>query len=85
MLGLFGRAAWAHDWDGNSSLTPTFLGLPASSFVVNGAKSPANLALLTAGSELRLRNGWSLMGKFDGEFAEHSQTYTGTVRLRYLW
>jgi len=85
MLGLFGRAAWAHDWDSNPSLTPTFLGLPAVSFVVNGAKPPTNLALLTAGGELRLRNGWFLMGKFDGEFAERSQTYTGTARLRYMW
>jgi hypothetical protein len=36
-----------------------------------------------AGAELRLVNGVSLLGKFDGEFASHSQTYAGTVH--YTW
>jgi hypothetical protein len=42
-------------------------------------------ALVTAGAELRLVNGLSLAAKFDGEFAEHSQTYAGTGTLRYRW
>ncbi len=52
---------------------------------MNGAAPPHNLALLTAGAELRLANGWAVMGKFDGEFANGSQTYTGTARVRYAW
>jgi hypothetical protein len=32
---------------------------------------------------LRLGNGFTLLGKFDGEFASHSSTYAGTVR--YTW
>ncbi len=84
-LALFGRAAWAHDRNSNPSLTPTFLGLPTVSFVVNGATPPQDLALLTAGAELRMSNGWSMMARFDGEFGQGSQTYTGTARLRYTW
>ncbi len=56
-----------------------------ASFVVNGAAPPTNPALLSAGTELRLANGWAAMGKFDGEFASRSRTYTGTARLRYAW
>jgi uncharacterized protein with beta-barrel porin domain len=84
-LTLFGRAAWAHDWDHNLALTPTFLALPGASFVVNGARPSSNLALATAGAEWRLRNGWAVMAKFDGEFALHGQTYSGTAMLRYTF
>jgi uncharacterized protein with beta-barrel porin domain len=84
-LALFGRPAWAHDRDGNLAVTPAFLGLPSMSFVINGAAPPSNLALLTAGAELQLRNGWSVLGKLDDEWASRAHTYTGTARVRYTW
>ena len=39
----------------------------------------------SAVAELRLVSGVSLLGKFDGEFATHSQTYAGTGTVRYVW
>jgi uncharacterized protein with beta-barrel porin domain len=84
-VALFGRAAWAHDWQSNPNLTATFIGLPAASFVVNGAAPPKNLALVTAGAEWRSGNGWSFMAKFDSELAGSSQAYTGTARVKYAW
>ncbi len=39
----------------------------------------------TFGPEVTWRYGWSLMAKFDGEFASGAQTYAGTARLRYTW
>ncbi len=84
-LKLFGRLAWAHDWQSNPALGVTFLGLPAVSFVVNGATPPSDLLLLTAGAEWRWHNGWTLLGKLDGEFADRSQTYTGTAKLQHIW
>ena len=44
-----------------------------------------NSALTSAGAELRLINGVSLLGKFDGEFAAQSQTCAGTSTVRYVW
>ncbi|MFI5399417.1 MAG: autotransporter domain-containing protein, partial [Candidatus Binatia bacterium] len=82
---MFGRAAWAHDWQSNPNLTATFIELPAATFVVDGATPATNLALVTAGTEWRWRNGWSIMAKFDGEFAQGSDIYMGTARVRYLW
>ena len=82
---LFGRLAWAHDWQSNPNLTATFIGLPVATFVVNGAAPPRDLALVTAGAEWRLRSNWSVMAKFDGELAGRSDTYTGTARVRYSW
>jgi hypothetical protein len=49
------------------------------------ATPPSDLALLTAGAEWRWRSGWSVLGKFDGEFANGAQTYTGTGKLEYTW
>jgi uncharacterized protein with beta-barrel porin domain len=84
-LGLFGKLAWAHDEISDPSLNVSFLGLPTASFAVNGATPAHDLALVTAGAEWRLASGVSLLAKFDGEFANRSQTYTGTGRLRYTW
>jgi outer membrane autotransporter protein len=85
VLTLRAKLAWAHDWVSDPSVTATFQALPGASFTVNGATPPKDSALVSAGSELRLANGVSLNGKFDGEFAHGAQTYAGTGTLRYAW
>ena len=80
-----GRLAWAHDWVSDPTLTPVFQTLPGASFIVNGATPAKNSALASAGTELRLANGVTLLAKFDGEFASHSSTYSGTGIVRYSW
>ena len=52
------------------ALAAAFQTLPGASFIVNGATPAKNSALASAGAELRLANGVTLLGKFDGEFAE---------------
>ena len=84
-LKLFGRLAWAHDWQTNPELTATFLSLPTASFVVNGARQAPDLALVTAGLEWRLARNWTLSAKFDGEFGKGSQTYGATGKIGYSW
>jgi outer membrane autotransporter protein len=85
VLALRGRVAWAHDWVSDPTLAPLFQALPGASFIVNGATLPQNSALASAGGELRLANGVTLIAKFDGEFASHSSTYGGTGTFRYRW
>jgi outer membrane autotransporter protein len=85
VLALRGRIAWAHDWVSDATLMPVFQSLPGDSFIVNGATLPKNSALTSAGAELRVANGVTLLAKFDGEFASHSSTYAGTGTLRYRW
>jgi autotransporter-associated beta strand protein len=82
---LYGRLAWAHDFVSNPSLSAAFETLPGSSFTVNGAPIPHNSALTTAGAQLYLTPRWTLLAKFDGEFANGSQTYAGSGTLRYAW
>ena len=41
-----------------------------------------NSALTTAGAQLFFSANWSLLAKFEGEFANGSQTYAGSGTLR---
>ena len=85
VLALRAGLAWAHDWISDPTLPAVFQTLPGASFIVNGATPAKNSALTSAGAELRLANGVSLLAKFDGEFASHSSTYAGTGTVRYTW
>jgi autotransporter-associated beta strand protein len=82
---LRGRLAWAHDFVNNPSLSAAFESLPGTSFVVNGAPMRQNSALTSAGTELFITSHLTLLTKFDGEFANGSQTYGGSGTLRYSW
>jgi autotransporter-associated beta strand protein len=82
---LFGRLAWAHDFVSNPALNAVFEALPGASFTVFGAPIPHDSALTTLGAQLFLTPNWSLLAKFEGEFANGSQTYAGTGTLRYTW
>ena len=85
VLALRAKLAWAHDSISDPTLAPAFQALPGASFIVQGATPAKNSALTSAGAELRLASGVSMLGKFDSEFAGHSQTYAGTGTVRYTW
>jgi uncharacterized protein with beta-barrel porin domain len=82
---IFGRAAWAHDFVSNPALSAVFQTLPSSALRVDGAPIPQDSALLSAGAQLFLTPNWSVLAKFDGEFANGSQTYAGSGIVRYTW
>jgi autotransporter-associated beta strand protein len=81
----YGRLAWAHDFVNAPSLNASFLALPGSGFTVTGAPIANNSALTTVGAQLFFTPSWSLLAKFDGEFASNAQVYAGSGTLRYAW
>jgi uncharacterized protein with beta-barrel porin domain len=86
--GLFtlrGRLAWAHDSNTNRPATATFQSLPAATFTVNGAEPSADAALVTAGAEMKRKNGWSVAGTFEGKFPRTTESYAGKGNVRYAW
>ncbi|AXK79082.1 autotransporter domain-containing protein [Pseudolabrys taiwanensis] len=85
MLLARGRLAWGHDHSNDPTINPFFQTLPGSNFTVNTTMGPSDLALLTAGAELRLANNWAIAAQFDGEFSSHSQTYAGTGVIKRVW
>jgi uncharacterized protein with beta-barrel porin domain len=84
-LKLYGRAAWAHDFDNEGQSTAFFQSLSGSSFLVNSAKPAHGGALVTAGFEYKLADGWSVLCKFDGEFSSTTAIFAGTGTLRKVW
>ncbi|MCP3473905.1 autotransporter domain-containing protein [Bradyrhizobium sp. CCGUVB1N3] len=85
ILTLRSRAAWAHDYNPDRAISATFQTLPGASFVVNGAASAHDAALLTGAAELKWLNGFSLSGTFEGEFSNVTRSYTGKGIARYQW
>jgi uncharacterized protein with beta-barrel porin domain len=84
-LTLRARLAWAHDWVSDPTMAATFETLPGASFMVSGAAPAKDSALASAGAELHLMNGVSLLGKLDGQLAGHASTYAGSGVIRYVW
>jgi outer membrane autotransporter protein len=84
-LKLYGRAAWAHDFDNEGTSTAFFQSLPGANFIVNSVKPARDGALVTAGFEYRLADGWSVLGKIDGEFSSTTAIFAGTGTLRKVW
>ncbi len=82
---LRGRAAWAHDFNTDRSITPTFQTLPGASFVVNGAKPAPDSALVTGSAEMKWLNGFALAATFEGEFSNVTTSYAGKGVVRYAW
>jgi autotransporter-associated beta strand protein len=85
LLTLRARLAWAHDWVSDPALAAVFQALPGANFIVNGATPAKNSALASAGAELRLAGGVAFIGRFDGEFAAHARTFSGTGTVRWTW
>ncbi|ALK09652.1 Extracellular serine protease precursor [Blastochloris viridis] len=85
ILTLYSRVAWAHDFDNNAYANAMFQTLPNSNFTVNGATPARDGALVTAGAEYYLTNGWSMLAKFDGEFSDTTSIYSGLGTIRKVW
>jgi uncharacterized protein with beta-barrel porin domain len=85
VLTLRGRAAWAHDYNPDRAVTALFQALPGASFVVNGARSDPDAALVSAGAEMKWLNGFSLAATFEGEFSGNTTSYAGKGVAKYTW
>jgi autotransporter-associated beta strand protein len=82
---LRGRVAWAHDFNTDRAITPTFQTLPGASFVVNGAAPAHDSGLVTASAEMKWLDGFALAGTFEGEFSNVTTSYAGKGVVRVAW
>jgi outer membrane autotransporter protein len=85
ILTFYSRAAWAHDFGNTANAGVNFTGVPTTNFFVDGATPAADGALLTAGAQYKLINGWSVLAKFDGEFSKTTALYSGSGTVRKVW
>jgi autotransporter-associated beta strand protein len=84
-LKLYGRVAWAHDFDNEGSSTAFFQSLSGASFLVNSVKPARDGALVTAGLEYKPADGWSLLGKFEGEYSRTTAIFAGSGTIKKVW
>jgi autotransporter-associated beta strand protein len=85
MLALTGRLAWAYDLTGSRTIAASFATLPGSGFTVQGASPDTNSGLVSLGANFKTASGIGLVARFDGDFAQGSQTYLGTAGLNFTW
>jgi autotransporter-associated beta strand protein len=85
VLTLRGRAAWAHDFNPDRSISATFQTLPGASFVANGAAQAHDSALVAGAAEMKWLNGWSTAATFEGELSNVTRSYAGKGVARYQW
>lgn len=85
VLTLRGRAAWAHDYNPNRTVTALFQTLSGTSFVVNGARVDADSALVSGSAEMKWLSGFSIAAAFDGEFSGNVTSYSGKGVFKYSW
>lgn len=79
------RGAWAHEFGSNSAVTASFRTVPGSSFTVAGATPNRDSLLVSAGAEVRLRDGFYFAGSLNGRFAGNAHAYGGAIKLGYTW
>ena len=84
-LTLRGRAAWGHDFSDSRSIDAVFQTLPGAGFTVAGALPAKDAALASAGAVMKLSNGFTVRGTFEGQFAGSSHVYSGMGSLSYAW
>ncbi len=82
---LSARVAWAHDWLNDARARAGFQSLPGTSFIVNGAEAPADLALVSLRANVNLSENTAVTARFDGEFGAGYQSYAGMLALTYSW
>jgi len=85
LLMLRGRVAWAHDEGNDRNVQAVFGSLPGSNFSVSGAVPAKDLALVSAGAEVKWVNNFSLAATFEGQFSSSTEGYGGKGTVRYVW
>lgn len=76
------RAAWAHYYQRDVSLSASIAGLTGSGFAIDGARTPRNSALLAAGLDFRLSPSVTLGAHIDGELSDSARRIGGQARLK---
>jgi autotransporter-associated beta strand protein len=78
-------AAWVHEFSPVRDLFAGLTFLPASAFVVDGARPASNAAQVKAGAKLAFNSWAAVYANFEGEFSNKSQTYAGKGGMKVSW
>ena len=85
ILTLRGRAAWAHNFNTDRSITAGVPDVAGRVLRRQRRGAGARSALTTASAEMKWLNGWSAAVTFEGEFSDVTRSYAGKGVARYAW
>ena len=77
LLTPFVRVAWVHEYNPERVVQSFLTGVPAASFLVDGASAAEDAARVDAGLRLDVSERIALFGFFEGEFSDRSQSSAG--------
>jgi outer membrane autotransporter protein len=81
----FARVAWVHEFESDRSIDGFLTASPDFTFTSFGASAAEDLAKVNAGFSLDMTGGIGVFAYFDGEFSDHSQSYTGNGGIKIAW
>lgn len=79
------RFAWVHEFMTERSVTAGFVGLPGSSFTVDGARAAGNAARIDVGATYGIGERTSLFVNAMAELSDRGQGASGTAGFRLFW
>ncbi len=85
VLTPFARVAWIHDFDTERSIDGFLTTSPSVTFTAFGASPAEDYARVNAGFRLDITDRVGVFAYLDGEFSDHSQSYTGNGGIRLSW
>ena len=74
-----------NEFSPDRSITGSFVSVPGTLFMVDGARAWSNALKVNAGSRLALNQYASLFASFDGEFSNSGHSYAGRGGVRFSW
>jgi outer membrane autotransporter protein len=81
----YARLSWMHEFSPTRQISPSFIGLPGTSFTVVGAPAARDAAKVEVGSKLAISRSVKAFVSFDGAFAERSEAYAGKGGFNFVW
>ena len=84
-LRLHAKAAWAHTFATDRSITANLQSLPGATFQIQGANPAADAFLIGLGTDLELQTGLVIGVSLDSSLSGSAQSYSGNAHLGYRW
>ncbi len=79
---LFSELSWGHSYLRENSFAASITGIANSNFLIEGARTDRNAALLAAGLDVQLAPNVVLGGRIDASASANSRSYAGSAALR---
>jgi len=80
------RGAWARELSSRTDVNASFQSVVGDpNFILDGARPHRDSLLVSAGAEIRTRDGFYVAGSLNGRLTGNAHSYGGALKLGYTW